>query len=356
MKRVPMIISDGAREAAASWCIRLSDGALSRDERWQFQAWLDSDPDHPALLERTVAAWQALEHQAGDPELIRLRSEALESVSHDNHDGWRRRIEWRTAMALAAMLLAVVAMGAWWAQLPTSYRTGFGERQVIALGDGSRISLDAATQVDVKLSRDRRELWLRNGRAKFTVAKDPLRPFSVHAGDKMVVATGTDFSVEQLQGQVRVVLYEGKVAVVREAQSERPRRSVVVSATHIAVEQALSPGSELIMSDGDTRVEKIETGSSLGWESGLLQFRDESLALAVERMNRYSTRKLSLGDASASSISISGQFMGGDVDAFVEGVTAVFPYKSLTHRTWRRDLARRPRQKHLLMRIMVNLL
>lgn len=62
------------------------------------------------------------------------------------------------------------------APFSATYQTGVG-RRVVALADGSMLSLDASTRVDVRYLGDRRELWLRSGRAKFVVAKDPLRLF-----------------------------------------------------------------------------------------------------------------------------------------------------------------------------------
>lgn len=338
-------LSDETREAAAEWCARLSDGPLGPRDRQSFQAWLDSDPEHPALFERTVVAWTAIEDQASQPELLRMRGEALDSIHKAGRRRWNRpTIRWRQAFALAACLALLIGAGTWWHYAPTTYRTGIGERQVIALADGSTVSLDAATRVDVRYRGDRRELWLDHGRAKFSVAKDPLRPFSVQAGDRMVIATGTQFSVEKLSSDVRVVLYEGHVAVM---DTSRPTpRPLAVGPGRMPTERALAPGLELIMPN-DSRADpataqRIEPGPApaarlvpvdpertLGWEAGILEFTDEPLGDAVERMNRYGSRALRVDDAAARAIPISGQFEGGNTDAFVEGVTSVFPVKAV---------------------------
>src|SRR3546814_17339617 len=49
----------------------------------------------------------------------------------------------------------------------------------------------------------------------------PLRPFSVAAAGKIVVATGTEFSVELLGRETRVILYEGHVAVLNGSAATR---------------------------------------------------------------------------------------------------------------------------------------
>jgi transmembrane sensor len=328
-------LSDEARETAAEWCARLSDGPLGPREQLSFQGWLDSDPEHPALFERTVVAWGAIEDQASQPELLKMRGDALDNVHRAGRRRWSRPgFDWRQLLALAACLLIVVGIGSWARYAPTTYETGIGQRQVVALSDGSSISLDAATRVDVRYLGDRRELWLEHGRAKFSVAKDPLRPFSVQAGDRMVIATGTQFSVEKLADEVRVVLYEGHVAVVD--TSRRKSRPLVLGEKRIPTEQALSPGRELVIPDvalpnalPAARIMDVDPGRSLGWETGLLEFTDEPLGSAVERMNRYGTQKLRVTGTADRAIPISGQFEGGDTEAFVEGVTSVFPVKAV---------------------------
>lgn len=341
-------LADDVREAAAEWCVRLSDGPLGAHDRQAFQDWLDSDPDHPALFERTVVAWTAIEDQAAQPELLRMRGEALEGIHQAGRRRWHRPTTvWRQVIAIAACVVLLIGGGTWWRYGPTSYRTEIGERRVVALADGSTISLDAATQVDVRYLGDRRELWLDHGRAKFSVAKDPLRPFSVQAGNRMVIATGTQFSVEKLSADVRVILYEGHVAVM---DTSRPTpRPLAVGPRRTSAERAMVPGSELIVPDqprldpaGERRIAPgtgpvarivpVDPGRTLGWEAGVLEFNDEPLRDAVERMNRYGARPLGVDMASVGAISISGQFEGRDTNAFIEGVTSVFPVKAVRER------------------------
>ncbi len=338
-------VFESAREAAADWCGRLSEGPLGLSDQQVFQDWLDSDPRHPALFERTVVAWMAIEDQASQPEMLRMRGDALDRIHRAGRLRWKKpKISWKEALAIAASLVLFIGTAIWWRYAPTVYETGVGERQVVALTDGSTVSLDAATRIDVRYRGDRRELWLDHGRAKFSVAKDPLRPFSVQAANRMVIATGTQFSVEKLSADVRVILYEGHVAVMDTSRSRV--RALTFGPRRAAVDQALVPGRELIIADeaagsssgqgplgprppAAVRVVVVDAGRSLEWEGGLLEFSDEPLGSAAERMNRYGTHKIRIDSASVRTVAISGQFEGGNTDAFVEGVTSVFPVKAV---------------------------
>jgi transmembrane sensor len=319
---------EAAREQAALWCVRLADDELTAAEHDELEAWFQADAAHRGLLDDAVMAWRAVEEQAAAPGLIALRREALEDLRRAQHGRWarpgRRRAMW---MALAACLVAAIGGGvAWRAGLPDVYRTTEGERRIVELADGSRASLDSATVLKVKYERGRRRLWLDSGRAKFSVAKDPLRPFSVAAGDKLVVATGTVFSVERLTGQMRVVLYEGHVAVLDD-KTGRADTAVPVKIDGAPADRLLTPDHELVTSTrtNATVVSQLDPVRAKAWENGQLVFQDEPMDLAVERVNRYARDKLKIGDPSVAQLRISGVFTSGDTGAFVDGVTAVLP-------------------------------
>lgn len=334
--------TDAHLDLAAAWCLKLADGTLEPAERAGFQAWLEADPENRRALEDAVGVWRAVGDTSLTPELLALRRDALAGFEDANRarlQGSRRRRpqRWRPALAAAACLALAIVGGGWIAHVvfaPLDYRTGVGERRVAVLGDGSRISLDAETEVKVRYSGAARRLWLERGRAKFDVAKDPRRPFTVAAADKLVRATGTAFSVELVQNQVQVLLYQGHVAVfcAMTGASAQPLRLATPAApikTSVFADEVLTPGRELVAAVGSdaARVVSTDPVRSLAWEAGQFVFANEPLAAAVERINRYSDRKLRIGDAAAGDVRINGVFTAGDTDAFVEGVTQVFPVR-----------------------------
>lgn len=293
-------------ETAAAWCLRLSEAELTPTEQGQLETWLSADAANRAAFEDTVGVWAGVAEAGVQPDVIAIRRSALATLHRKrrSHGGWMRI----AAAVLIAVTLAGVG-GLWLSQRPQTLATNVGERRVVSLADGSRVSLDGETAVQVLYRRDRRALTLLRGRAKFDVAKDAARPFTVAAADKTVRATGTKFSVEMLQNSVRVVLYEGHV-LVREA-------------TKAAV--PLSPGQEL----ADTRITQVDPARSLAWEGGQLVFVDEPLSSVVERVNRYAPRKLRVGDPAAGAVRVDAVFAAGDTQAFIEGVTGLLPVRAV---------------------------
>ncbi|RSY87550.1 DUF4880 domain-containing protein [Sphingomonas koreensis] len=329
-------IAMGYEEQAAEWCWRIAERALTDAEQAEFDCWIRADQRHQQVFDEMVAVWKGTDTIAEMPGFLSLRARALttmESARDLNEVSSYGRRNWFRGLAAAAAVVLGLFGGFWYfADGADVYGTGTGERRVVQLEDGSRISLDASSRVVVAYSDDRRALRLERGRAKFDVAKDPLRPFTVTAGNQTVVATGTAFSVELLRDQMRVLLYEGEVAVV--AQRAGAGRTAAVEAIKRAAPppptgamEHLVPGQELVssLSSGKIRVAPAQLDRSLLWEDGRLDFVDEPLVRAVERINRYTDTPIVVGDAAAGRLLVNGVFDAGDTQSFVRGMTALFP-------------------------------
>lgn len=327
-------LADDPFEEAAYWAVRLAEAPPASAEQARFEAWLNADPLNIARMEDIVRSWEAVEAHAAAEPIMELRQAALASAraSATAHERAWHGIGWRAALAAASLLIAVMGAGVWLILQPTEYRTGIGERRLVTLADGSTLSLDAGSAVDVLYSRGQRELTVEQGRAKFVVAKDPLRPFTVRAGSKLVVATGTAFSVERLRDSVHVVLYEGHVALL-DATTPRYRPIGLRGAADKGpVGRLLAPDQQVTLPAGDAPADATDVAvvtpadpvRSLAWESGQLIFNDEPLPRVVERINRYADRPLRLGDDSARALRVSGVFRAGDTGALVQGLQAAF--------------------------------
>lgn len=320
-------------EQAALWCLTLADGALTGEEERAFDRWI-ADPGNAAAFEAVARFWKDGEAASDMPELVQMRTQALEHFRRENERRWTRVVptRWRWGAGIAAGLIAAMLFVVLIVRDPAqTYRTGIGERQIVMLDDGSKLSLDADSQVDVRMRGDRRELTLTHGRAKFDVAKDPLRPFTVTAAGRMVVATGTSFSVELLERKVHVLLYEGRVAVLDRRGDRNVPQAVRASRRLAPAEQVLMPGGELVVSadtDAPATLLAVNAVQSLSWEAGQLSFEDEPLASAVARMNRYSRTQLVVGDDATAQLRVNGVFTAGDVETFVDGVTLLNPVEA----------------------------
>lgn len=300
---------------AALWCLALAEEDFDAAREKALDFWL-ADEENAAALRRQLSLWDYNETLAAMPQMLQLRKQALESFRALNEQRWAPAKRWplpRRWQALAASVVLVAGSAAMLALQRDDvehFSTALGERKTIALEDGSKLTLDADSEVEERFSKDRRDMVVVRGRAKFDVAKDSLRPFAVAAGSETVVATGTSFSVEKLGSGVDVVLFEGKVVVVRKASNEHFDK--------------LAPGQALALpKSGPINIAPVEAARAVAWTTGQLDFSGEPIADAVARVNRYARKPLILDASVPSSLRVTGVFDAGDTSAFAEGVAAV---------------------------------
>ncbi|HYG27219.1 MAG TPA: FecR domain-containing protein, partial [Caulobacteraceae bacterium] len=196
-------------QAAAVWRMRIGSADWSVEDERVFEAWLAEDDLHRRAFERSGQVWDLVDSQAATPDIMVIRRDALhraQRTARGRLAGWSRPTATRR-VAIAAAVAGCIALGGL-GLLPRGdvYRTGLNERRVVLLSDGSKLSLDAQTRVIVNYSDDARRLTLANGQARFDVAHDVSRPFSVRAGDRTVVATGTAFNIDVFADKARVTL------------------------------------------------------------------------------------------------------------------------------------------------------
>jgi transmembrane sensor len=317
----PSLSDDPAADAAATWFARQRSGVWSELQAGQFAAWLKAEPAHSKAWMECERLWRRFESVRDDPRVLAIRENARRRVRRQ--EIFRRG--WGMGGAVAAALLA--ATFASWVikgiRLPHSREaivtqrpaekppesplvrivdTGVGERSLLVLPDGSRVTLNTASAVRTDYSGRERRVTLVRGQAFFDVAKDSSRPFVVVAGSREVIAVGTAFDVRLAGQQVKVTLVEGKVRVVAVP------RDIAASADAVSPIN-LEAGSMLtVRSDGVDRVDHLDAARATSWRTGKLVFDGERLADVVAEMNRYSREQLVIGDRALEDRKVSGVF------------------------------------------------
>jgi transmembrane sensor len=316
--------NDQPLEEAAAWLARLHELGVTTTP--EFEAWRHSSPGREQAWSSAQRTWRYLGDQATAPELIARRGAALERAHRAGQTRWRdqrtRLLKARVMATAAAGLIAVAVGLLYLRQLPTTYRTDIGERRMLRLDDGCSVSLDSQSELSVRYTKHSRELTLVRGQGRFDVVHDVERPFSVEAGDRKVIATGTSFDVDLVGPDVVVTLIEGHVVVLD--REDRGREAADVDLPREGVK--LEPGERLVTSaqlTGAARpplVQRVNLERATAWQVGQLVFDDETLAAAIERVNRYSRTKVSVTDSGAAALRLSGVFNEGDTKAFVDTV------------------------------------
>jgi len=307
-------------EEAAGWRMRMDEPGWTLADEEALDAWLAADPLHEEAFERTGEVFGFFEEHAAAPEMMRARRDAIDRAQRQASGRWAGPRGWLVRMPqparIAAGIAAAAVLGAGIYPLVDGkdvYATKFGERRVVTLADGSKLSLDGQTKIVVRYTRGAREVQLVAGQARFDVASDALRPFKVAARDETVAANGGAFNVDASAPVLCVTQISGQATVLGpDALHTRP------------VE--LHTGEQLIAT-AEPRVTRASITRATAWQNGKLIFDDEPLAEAAARVNRYSDKKVVV-EGAANSQRVSGVFDAGDLDAFVEAVTYYLPVKA----------------------------
>ena len=305
---------DIRRQEAASWFARLSQRRVSTDDVKAFSAWR-RDPGNARAYERVESVWSATNTLAGDPDISALTAEALGKAPPRVRARAMVSRLWKPLGSVALAAVAVIAAGTLWTvNRPLDYATAVGEQRTVRLDDGSRVTLDTGTRIQIRLRDDRRSVALLSGQAFFDVAGDPARPFVVTAGDTHVTAIGTRFDVRRMDDGARVTLVEGRVSVRETDQGDSG--------------WSLNPGQQVVTAAARPAVATVDIAQETSWTTGRLIFKATPIRTAVAEINRYSDEKIELQASHIADIPVSGVFDTGDTDGFIAALQDLYSMKA----------------------------
>ena len=316
------------RETAALWHEIARHENASADSRVGLNTWLSESPEHAAAYQAIEVTWSTLQRTAQDPRVLELRHEAARRLMSKPSIS-RSPLRWAAAAAIVLSLGAAL-----WILIPHagfelsplawlkgdtrnltahSYATKTGDRLSIALADGSHVTLNTETQIDVTFTKTSRTVRLSRGQALFEVAKDKSRPFVVQTARRRLVAVGTAFDVRLDGQQVKVTMLEGTVRAEG-------------TGTDLKLKTTVTAGEQLIATaQFEDQVLHINPERETSWRHGQVIFENTRLGDAIGELNRYSVRHIVLSDSKLADLRISGTFDTGGTSALVEAVTAYFP-------------------------------
>ncbi|MES1194858.1 MAG: FecR domain-containing protein, partial [Opitutus sp.] len=291
-------------DEAAVWAARLRGGGMTDADRAVLAAWLERDPEHRWVLSRYRELTGVLDVQLAPPGAAAAGRAA-------------RCSPWRVAGVLLAAAAAVAIMLLVLAGRPREFATKTAERHVATLDDGSRIELNAQTQLTVDLGRRERRVRVVRGEALFTVAKDAARPFFVETPAGTVRVTGTVFDVRATQTErVEVTVLEGHVRVAPGAASA-------------TADAALIPGQQAVLARENVSVRVLPESAVqdvLAWRQGFAAFDDTPLRDAVERFSAYHARTITLAPE-VRELRLGGRYSLDDLEGALETIERVLPVR-----------------------------
>jgi transmembrane sensor len=326
-----------AGQDAAEWWVWLDSEEMSLPKRAEFVDWLRESPLHVEEILRLAQVHGALERFQGWQQVATAESgssgtsldrpanvmsfpvSSQRGVAPSQRSAFRSP---RTWLGVSVATAAAAALGLWLGVFSGSYsiETVQGERREIALADGSVVKVDPETLLRIRFDSRLREIDLRRGRARFRVAKNPMRPFLVDADNTVVRAVGTEFGVEHRSQGIVVTVAEGRVAVANTVAGTADTTSTAPVMVSTGQQVTVTP------SGSTERVREVNAERELSWAEGRLTFENDSVGSVVETFNRYNNMQIHIADATLVDRTMSGVFDASDPEsfiAFLQSVTSI---------------------------------
>ena len=335
--------NNSIQELACLWISRMDRG-LTITEKKQLVAWCKQNSQHHTSLLEMASCWDDLSVLNELSALFPLAQAKAASKSNKF-----------VSIALAASIAIVSLISintlvdeSFLPYLPSfneqtlsqthTFKTRVGEQASFTLKDGSQIKLNTNSLIEVEYSPTQRLLTLVRGEARFDVAKDKNRPFTVIVGEKSFTALGTIFNVQRNNNQLmELVVTEGKVLISKATTSVTEIKETLIQASKtnkpyiIAATLVVSGEKAIITTNAaqtqKTPVEKVsldEIHRDLAWQQGMLIFEGEPLSIALAEVSRYTTSNFEIVDSELAKINVAGYFKAGDIDGLLASLESNF--------------------------------
>jgi transmembrane sensor len=330
---------------ARRWLIKLdADAEPSSKDITELREWVSRGPLHRQELLRVSAFWD-------DANILTELSIPLHSKPRQKHRPWFSGLFAQPRGAVYAGTFAVLCLLAVFI-LPLLqstdmtitnglYVSAIGELQEQTLADGSTVTLNTDSQIQVDYTHEVRKIRLLRGEAHFTVASNAHWPFEVYAGKGMVRAVGTAFAVHLVSDEIQVIVSQGRVelaALVEQSSNNGNATAEPVTRTQLKKIGSLAMGQSASFSNLDFVAQRADSQLSskihtlteqelarqLSWREGYLVFAGDTLAHVVAEVNRYQPTQVKIVDPALRELRIGGRFKVGELEAMLDVLESGF--------------------------------
>ena len=292
-------------EAASDWFTRQQDSQpWTAQDKINFEHWLQQDPRHRLAYEEISNTWRVFEQieRPAPPAADSPTTGAKPAQTRPHKTGWRDRLglRWQAVLGGALTFCATLGIGTWyWYQHSPQYTTHVttvqAQQRDITLPDGSVVSLNQNSSLEVQYSPHERSLELLQGEAFFKVAPQGDHRFVVKSANTQIRVIGTAFNVRLAPSRIYVSVREGMVSVNSTGNKEN-------HSTTLKAGDALR-----ISADTGLQNPSPSTPDRAGaWQSGQLIFKRTPLHEVIDELQGYMNQPVELVGAHVRAYPVSG--------------------------------------------------
>lgn len=334
-----LVSQEAIAEQAAQWLLVIEDEHSVQVEK-EFQQWLKQSALHQKIFAEHQTIWSSADQLTLDMFEQDLHSLAVvdnkktpkpRSASKSLIDSivelftiksFSYSVATMSSFALVFLLISLPATK----QVNTTqsahnnslemkeYHSQFAENKTITLEDGSIIALSSKTRITVDFKENQRDIYLLEGEALFTVAKDKTRPFIVHNQNRSFQALGTIFNVRESKSLAEIHVLEG-VVKVNGTDKEQINTTILNAGEAIKVKNS---GKLLTKSNFDIN-------APVNWQSMSMNYIAADLSDVVFDLKRYSKLNIYIQDQNLSTMKYTGRLAYDNAEEWLFALPYIFP-------------------------------
>ncbi|SHF80524.1 FecR family protein [Mariniphaga anaerophila] len=265
--------------------IKYLNGTSSSEEKQQFFAWIEENPENKNEFLELKKIW-ALTEKTDEDESTAL---ALFHNSAKKHNNKSLLFKALKQAAIYILLIGIGGILSWFVLSSDKvseneiYASNYtvtapqGQMTNVELPDGTLVMLNSRSTIsyDNDFSHGKREVTL-NGEAFFDVQKDQEHPFIVKSPLLDIKVYGTSFNIEAYpeDNSISATLVDGSISVLNKDGLELTK---------------LVPGEKARYTATDNKliVSEVNTDMFVSWKKGLITFRNEKLEDIAKKIERW---------------------------------------------------------------------
>jgi len=254
---------------------RYLQATCTEEEKTSVENFIQNNLDKPS----EIAAW---EQERKNEAARRLKGRVMSDIRTSARSVHVEKFKW---VSIAASILLIAVLGylfignqneAFEIPLITKNTTP-GQKLTVQLSDGTTVFLNAGSSLSFpEQFKENREVHL-SGEAFFEVTKKPSKPFIVKSGVLRTEVLGTSFNVKAYpeEKEIQVTVASGKVQVKRAGSTDKAPILAKGQQAHYDI------------NEGKLAFKEVDPARFLLWKDGIIQFGDESLVQAFNRLERW---------------------------------------------------------------------
>jgi transmembrane sensor len=296
---------------AVEWWLDFQSGAMTDSQRRAFEQWRAQHVDHDRAWAHIQSMSQRLQTLGDAPGASAARAALTRPHSRARRAGVKALVLLFFAGGTAWVARDEIAWRSWSADL----RTGTGEQRDVTLTDGTRLTLNTASAVDIRYSATERRIVLLRGEIMVVTGHDDgptPRPFVAQTAQGVSIPLGTRFSLRQEDATTRLDVFEGAVKA-------EPARAP-------AGFQVVRAGQRMRFTQTQTLPIEPIGADAAAWTQGMLVASNMRLADFLSELSRYRDGYVRC-DPSIADMRLSGTYPLSDTDRVLSALAGSLPVR-----------------------------